>query len=159
MPFDFEWPVPVPHQQQAGTAPRWRPATSQTQTQSNGCDGRISIVHFQKWFPRPPSSPAFHKAGVSYLYLLWTSQARRRDADTKWCVCAGRGEERGQQLKKKARMIQSLQIPDLRRRMDIRVETWQSAAALTGSGIDNDQWLGQWDVWVQAGELIKWHQK
>ncbi|MED6270171.1 hypothetical protein CHARACLAT_007251 [Characodon lateralis] len=33
------------------------------------------------------------------------------------------GEERGQQLKKKARMIQSLRIPYFRCRMDIRVET------------------------------------
>lgn len=28
-------------------------------------------------------------------------------------------------------------------------------AGLTGSGIDHDQWLGQWDVSVQAGKLIK----
>lgn len=33
------------------------------------------------------------------------------------------GEERGKQLKKKARMIQSLRIPYLRCKMDIRVET------------------------------------
>lgn len=33
------------------------------------------------------------------------------------------GEERGKQLKKKARMIQSLRISDFRRKMDIRVET------------------------------------
>ncbi|TKS77886.1 hypothetical protein D9C73_013290 [Collichthys lucidus] len=33
------------------------------------------------------------------------------------------GEERGQQLKKKARMIQSLRIPYFRCEMDIRVET------------------------------------
>ncbi len=45
----------------------------------------------------------------------------------------------------------------LQMQMDIRVEIWQSVPALTGSGIDNDQWLGQWDVSVQAGKLIKWH--
>lgn len=37
--------------------------------------------------------------------------------------------------------------------MDIELETWQSAPALMWTGIDNDQWLGQWDVSLRAQRL------
>lgn len=144
------------------TAPRWRCATSKTQTQTNRCDGRISIVHFQKLCPPPPSPPPSNppkKQGIYiYMYCGFFKHAVMTPIPNDVSVSGNTvGEERGQQLKKKARMIQSLRIPYFRCKMDIRVETWQSAPALTWSGIDNDQWLGQWDVSVQAGKLIKWH--
>lgn len=94
-----------------------------------------------------------------YIYLISISLTRCHDDDREWCQCQWKhcGGGRGRQLKKKARTIQSLSIRYFRCKMDIRVEIWQSVPALTGSSIDNDQWLGQWDVSVQAGKLIKWH--
>lgn len=61
----------------------------------------------------------------------------------------------GGRLKKKAGMMQSLRMALLRRRLDIGVETCQSAAALTGSRMDSDQWPGQWRVSAPAAQLIK----
>lgn len=161
MPSDIEWPITALFSgKKEDTAPWWRRTTSKTQTQSNGCDGRISIVHFQKWCaPLHPRLPHPKKRAIYiYLYCGFLKRAVMTPIPNDVSVSGNTvGEERGQQLKKKARMIQSLRIPYFRCKMDIRVETWQSAAALTGSGIDNDQWLGQWDVSVQAGKLIKWH--
>lgn len=62
---------------------------------------------------------------------------------------------RGGRLKKKAGMMQSLRMALLRRRLDIGVETCQSAAALTESRMDSDQWPGQWRVSAPAVQLIK----
>lgn len=124
-------------------------ATSATQTQSSGCDGRISIVHFQKLCLNPPGPPYFHlpnpisitptlKRGDVYLYIRWLFFPKRavatpipNDATVSgnavgggnrvlWGGVVGRA---GGQLKKKARMIQSLRMPYFRCKMDIRVET------------------------------------
>lgn len=109
---------------------RWR-HHGKTQTQSNGCDGRISIVHFQKLSPAtPPNSPAPLKEGTRpRLYGGFVKRAVmtpvQHDVTEGGGKCVWWGEEDGggKQLKKKARMIQSLRIRDFRRKMDIGVET------------------------------------
>lgn len=92
-----------------------------TQTQSNGCDGRISIVHFQKLCPPPPTLRPLKEGMRICIYGGFVKRAVMTPIPND--VTVGGGEERGQQLKKKARMIQSLRIPDFRCKMDIGVET------------------------------------
>lgn len=110
--------------------------TSKTQTQSNGCDGRISIVHLHKIMSTPPPSLHPNPEKYIFMYIVDFSSALSRRQSQMMSVRAeknkkkhggggvgGGGGKRGQQLKKKARMIQSLRIPYFRCKMDIRVET------------------------------------
>lgn len=161
MPFDIEWPITA-----LFTGKRGHGATVTVHRVQN-----VNPKQRMRWtdkycsFPEiisspSPSSAPTQKGRDMYLNILcgFLKRAVTTPIPNDVSVSGNTvGEERGQQLKKKARMIQSLWIPYFRRKMDIRVETWQSVPALTGSGIDNDQWLGQWDVSVQAGKLIKWH--
>lgn len=139
MLFDIERPLAAPHRGEKGGQGATAMARHvKTQTQSNGCDGRISIVHFQKLSSPPPppppppthNSPAPKKKGIGVgLYGGFVKRAVMTPilhdvtvGEESVCVgvwvCGG-----GEQLKKKARMIQSLRIRDFRRKMDIGVET------------------------------------
>lgn len=160
MPSDTEWPITL----SASTGIK-RPIMQNPKCKFWKGVIWTSIVHFQI-LSSSISLSLTHThihTKVSNIYILFVHSY---DA-LSWCrsgndastVRNAIGGERGQQLrgKKKARTIQSLWMRYFRCRMDIRVEIWQSAPALMGSGIDNDQWLGQWDVSMQAGKLIKWH--
>lgn len=166
MPFDIEWPITVLF---TGKKRGHGAAVTVRHVQNVNPKQRMRWTDKYCSFPEimsPPRLPPLHpqlpqpkKHGIHiYIYGGFLERAVMTPIPNDVSVSGNTvGEERRQQLKKKARMIQSLRIPYFRCKMDIRVETWQSAPALTGSGIDNDQWLGQWDVSVQAGKLIKWH--
>lgn len=102
-------------------------------------------------------SPVSKYWGNIYIYNFFSPTALARQRSQMMSVWAETLWGRRRQQLKKARMMQSLSILYMKCKMDIRVETWQSAPALMWTGIDNDQWLGQWDASLQAGKLIKWH--
>lgn len=75
--------------------------------------------------PPPPPTPSPQKEGIYiYIYGGFLKRAVMTPIPNDVSVSGNTvGEERGKQLKKKARMIQSLRIPYFRCKMDIRVET------------------------------------
>lgn len=152
MPFDTEWPITL----SASIGIKGTIMQSPEWEFGKGVK-RMSIVHLQIISP----SHTHTHIKVNNIYYLYVCPTRCHEADQErmpvWIEMPSGGKEGSSWGEKKARTIQSLWMRYFRCRMDIRVEIWQSVPALMGSGIDNDQWLGQWDVSMQAGRLIKWH--
>lgn len=142
---------PIPSPWRRFGAP-WLSET-QTQNQGNGCDGRISIVHLQKWCYQAShaSTPPPQKDAVYmyiYIFVVYFSRAlswhqSQNDVSERGALWGRKGSS----WREMAPTIQSLWIRYFRCKMDIRAETWQSSP-----GFDGNRYR-QWPVAGSVGCL------